>query len=191
MKILSVFSLFLIATTTRAIQHPPHLETTPRPNLNLTARAVNGTAKTWKWSDMNNLGKRQLYWINKNANPDFDSTMARQMALALRADPERLCGVKQDGRCLIGSCDPEKDMGLYLCNYRPQGFETACHDFGLIAENMVDRWEGKDDGGMFVADFTEPSVQAYSYWSEDPTWVVMYAMPCLDTVPVDGVKDDA
>ncbi|EGX43916.1 hypothetical protein AOL_s00210g363 [Orbilia oligospora ATCC 24927] len=186
MRIFFIFSLFLGAITAEAIEYPPQLDTSPHPNLGLLPRATagNGTAKSWQWSDLYNLGKRQLYWVNKDPDPGFDPVVARQMAASFRADPNTLCGVKEDGKCLIGACDPATGMGLYLCNYRPQGFETNCTVFGLIATNMIDRWEGKDKDGIFVADFTEPSVQAYSYWSEDPTWVVMYTMPCLRTLPM-------
>ncbi|KAK6337217.1 hypothetical protein TWF718_009999 [Orbilia javanica] len=193
MKTISVFSLFLgalVANTTIAIQHVSHHETVAPSKLDLIPRAANRTssAKTWKWSDMDKLGKIQLFWINKSPNPGFDPVLARKMGSRLRADPDKLCGVKPDGRCLIADCNPEKDIGLYLCNYRPQGFETACHVFGLIAEDTMDRWEGKDTAGMYTADFEDSSVQAYSYWSEDPTWVVVYTMPCLRAVQMDAAE---
>ncbi|KAK6513220.1 hypothetical protein TWF506_009383 [Arthrobotrys conoides] len=186
MKMFSMFLLSLIATAIEAIQHPPHLETSPHPNFSLLPRdtAGNGTFKNWQWSDQKDLGKNQLYWINRKPNPEFDLAVARQMAASLRTDPKAVCGVKQDGKCLIAACDSDTNMGLYLCNYRPQGFETACHIIAHTATKIIDRWEGKEKGGMLIAGFTEPSVQAYSYWSEDPSWVVVYTMPCLQTVPM-------
>ncbi|KAK6508017.1 hypothetical protein TWF481_006437 [Arthrobotrys musiformis] len=199
MKIPPVLSLAIasIATTASAIQHisNPNPELMPRASANGSTSI--SRSRAWKWSDLENLGRRQLYWINKTVNPEFSPAVARDLAQNVRsASSDQLCSTKEDGKCIIGGCDVETGLGLYLCNYRPQGVDVTCEVFGTIAEEIVDHWEGRQKGGkkdgeeMLVTDFTDPLVQAYSYWSEDASWVVMYTMPCLQTVDFGGADDD-
>ncbi|KAK6526159.1 hypothetical protein TWF281_011195 [Arthrobotrys megalospora] len=174
MKTLSIFYPLILAGIVGAI----HI---PRPNaanFALKPRQENDTSSpsptTYKYSE--NLGKQQLFWTTKSPNPKFDIDTARKMAQSVRYSSAKTCAAKEPGKCLIGGC--QNGMGLYLCNYRSEEMAVTCDVFGRIAEDMVDKWEM--NAGL-IGDGTDPKVQAYSYWSEDPTWVTMFTMPCLET----------
>ncbi|EPS43756.1 hypothetical protein H072_2269 [Dactylellina haptotyla CBS 200.50] len=153
----------------------------PLLDSDLAKRDINNSiiAGPWKWSD--DLGERQLYWVNKFVNSTFDATAARDMAQKIKFSDEE-CFAKGENNCLIGGCDETKGIGLYLCSYRPEGIKVPCKDFGAIASDIVDRWEQPNKPEMMVTDWTNKQVQAYSYWSLDPTWVTMYTMPCLSNI---------
>ncbi|KAF3931638.1 hypothetical protein ABW20_dc0104927 [Dactylellina cionopaga] len=144
-----------------------------------TKRAANDTlSDTWKWDV--NLGQRQLFWANKLVNKDFDSAVARSLASSVRRTTG-MCTVKGEKNCVIGGCDPDTNIGLYLCSYKPKGEEVPCEEFGTIAEDIMYHWDKPKKEGMMVTGWTDKQVQAYSYWS---TYVTMFTMPCLVEVAI-------